>query len=58
MMDMLFIMVDMPFIALPASLFAKRTWSLRIICLFLFMAKRAIYEEEQFITKSVYYEYH
>ena len=36
---MLFIMVDMLFIALLASLFAKNSWSSPIICLFLFMAK-------------------
>ena len=36
---MLFIMVDMLFIALLESLFAKNSWSSPIICLFLFMAK-------------------
>lgn len=36
---MLFIMVDMLYIAIPALLFAKKFWSSLIICLFLFMAE-------------------
>jgi len=35
---MLFMTVDMLFIALLESLFAKNSWSSPIICLFLFMA--------------------